>query len=100
MSFQRLDLLKKLDLAREIAGVPMYISDDYRTNAQGAHSYGMAVDVVDDYDSDGITSAWRYEVVRAACAAGFTRIGVYDKHIHLDIWDGGPQRVMWMGESA
>ena len=89
------NLLRLLDSAREIAGVGFFISSDYRLGDPRAHGKGFAVDIVDDPHQDGITSQFRWKVIEAAMAAGFKRIGVYDKHIHLDIWSTAPQEVVW-----
>ena len=94
------DFLRMLDELRHRAGVPMYVSSDYRNDPSSAHGHGVAVDVVDDEDSDGISSQWRYAVMKAAYGLGIPRIGDYDKHIHIDAWVGGPQGVEWRGVSA
>ena len=93
------ELLVRLDHARQIAEVPFFITSDYRFADHKAHGLGLAVDVADDPYADGITSTWRMTVVKAALGAGFRRIGVYDKHIHLDIWEGVIQDVLWVGQS-
>ena len=92
-------LLALLDTTREIAGVPIYISSDFRPGDPLSHGRGLAVDIVDDRRSDGITSAWRFLITGAAIAAGFKRIGVYDGHIHLDVDESLPQGRLWVGVS-
>lgn len=94
------NLLRSLDRVRHRAHVPMVISSDFRPGDSGAHGQGLAVDVKDDHSSDGVTSHWRFKVVLAALMMGFNRIGIYDKHIHLDIWSTGPQEVIWFGTST
>lgn len=42
----------------------------------------------------------RYLIVRGALGAGFTRIGVYDRHVHLDCDPDLPPRVLWEGVST
>ena len=93
------DFIARLDLVRREAGVPFYISSDFRYKDDRAHGHGVAVDITDDPYSDGITSQWRFKVVRAAMKIGITRIGVYDAHIHLDDWKGVIQEVLWVGTS-
>jgi len=93
-------LLYALEEIREMAGVPIFVSSDYRPGDPNAHGHGKAVDITDDLNSDGITSRWRFLVTRAALSKGIRRIGVYDKHIHLDVWEDGPQDVLWIGESS
>ena len=56
---------------------------------KSAHVYGEAVDIVCE------TSRDRYYLVKLACEAGFNRIGVSDKFVHLDVSDYHPQNVMW-----
>lgn len=90
------DLLTKLDECRHLSGVPIRISSDYRENDSGAHGEGKAVDVT---APEGITSEWRYAVLRAAFLVGFRRIGVYDSHIHLDVSSALDQYVCWWGVS-
>lgn len=93
------ELLARLDLARVQAGVPFTITSDYREPVDGkqsAHFLGKAVDL---RAHDGKT---KFRIVKAALAAGFRRIGVYDKHVHLDVAteeDGFPVDVIWVGES-
>ncbi len=93
-------LLLGLDEVRREAGVPIYISSDYRPGDSGAHGEGKAVDIVDDLTHDAITSAWRFKIVRAAFLKGFTRIGVYDAHVHLDVSYLLPQGQLWTGTSS
>jgi len=92
--------LRALDLIRSRAGVPMVITSDYRPGDLKAHGRGLAVDATDDSDSDGVTSQWRYKILKAAIETGILRIGIYDKHIHLDIWQNAPQEVIWYGSST
>ena len=59
-----------------------------------AHNAGLAVDI----------RAWKgyekYEIVKAAYKLGFKRIGIYDKHVHLDIDDTKThQNTIWLGTS-
>ena len=87
------DLLKKLDELRELYGKPITITSSYRgpdhpiesakANGPGTHSFGVAVDIA----SVGGTTT--LELVRAAIAIGFNRIGISRRKnfIHLDIAD-------------
>lgn len=93
------ELLIKLQATRYQAGVPMFVSSGYRHGDTGAHGYGDAVDVSDNGVGDPVGSRWRYEVLKAALAVGFTRIGVYDRHIHLDVSESLDQNVVWWGTS-
>lgn len=94
------ELLTKLTIARDLAGIPFVIISAVRCPAwnakQGgktdsAHLRGYAVDVRTS------TSSARLAIVRAALAAGFNRIGVYGTFIHMDCDPSLPQQVMWHG---
>lgn len=96
------ELVSKLDSARHVAGVPFTITSGKRTleenqNAGGvqdsAHETGLAVDL---RVPDGTS---RFLMVSALLQAGFKRMGVYDKHIHVDIDASKPQNVLWVGQS-
>ena len=93
------DFLRALDRVRDRAAVSIYVTSDYRPGDGKAHGQGVAVDITDDLESDGVLSRWRYKVLLAAFQMGFTRIGIYDKHVHLDTWDDAPQEVAWQGSS-
>lgn len=87
-------LLYRLDRARDLAGVPFVITSGYRgKDLDSAHSTGHAVDI------RAHDSATRYAIVQGAVRAGFNRIGVYDRHVHLDDDPSRPPNVMWTGES-
>jgi uncharacterized protein YcbK (DUF882 family) len=96
------EFVAKLDMARKFAGVPFVITSGLRTCAanakvlgveNSAHLTGKAVDLaVED-------SVQRFRMVSGAVLAGFTRIGVYDRHLHLDCDDTKPQHVLWLGVS-
>lgn len=84
------DLVVRLDLAREYAGVPFIITSGYRTPEQNeaaggksnsAHLRGKAVDI------SAPTSYRRFHIVHGLFRAGVPRIVVYsDKNIvHADI---------------
>ncbi len=87
------ELLNKLDELRELYEKPITITSSYRgpehpieaakPDGPGVHSLGVAVDIA----SVGGTTT--LELVRAALAVGFERIGISRKKgfIHLDIAD-------------
>ena len=96
------ELMSKLDSARGVAGVPFRITSGLRTCAANdaamgvegsAHLKGMAVDLGVDSGSD------RFAIVKSLLAAGFVRIGCYDKHVHVDLDPDKPQNVIWVGVS-
>ena len=91
-------LLEQLDELRELYGKPITITSSYRgpdhpieaakPNGPGVHSLGVAVDIA------SVGGTQTLELVRAAIAVGFERIGISRKHnfIHLDIADETHQR--------
>ena len=85
--------LLKLDQARSIAGVPFNISSSYRDDPNSSHSTGKAFDIRCH------NSMWRYFIVESLLRVGFTRIGVYDCHIHADTDTEKDEYVMWTGIS-
>jgi hypothetical protein len=38
-------------------------------------------------------------MVRALIDAGFSRVGLYDKHLHIDDHPKLPKNVIWIGKS-
>lgn len=96
------ELLARLDYARVQAGVPFVITSDYREDPDpddeemSSHALGKAVDIRCN------DSRTRTRILRAAYASGFRRVGIYDRHIHLDVAtesDGFPVDVTWVGKS-
>ena len=79
------ELLRRLNTARHFAGLPIYVTSHYRPGDPKAHGAGDAVDIADNLQGEPCTSTWRYHVLRSLLAAGFKRIGVYDRHIHADV---------------
>lgn len=61
---------------------------EIRKIVPGLHTQGMAVDLRCRSNCN--------EIVRAAQRVGFTGIGIYDKHIHLDI---RLKPAIWRGKS-
>lgn len=96
------ELCAMLDWARGRAAIPFNITcglrtPDHNTTVGGvqdsAHLKGLGVDLACDTASD------RFLMVQALMLAGFKRIGVYDKHVHVDRDNSLPQLVMWTGIS-
>lgn len=93
-------LVYLLDRVRQLAAHPIHITSDVRPeDSDSSHADGLAVDISDNADGDPLGSRWRFLVLRAAYDAGFHRIGIYDRHIHLDISEDRPEDVCWIGES-
>ena len=90
----------KLDLAREIAGVPFTITSGYRCPAhnvkvggvkQSAHMSGLAADIS---CPDSVT---RLNILRGLIVAGFRRVGMGKDFIHCDVDASKPNNV-WLYE--
>lgn len=94
-------LLNKLDQAREIAGIPFVINSAVRSSAyervrgrsgSSSHVSGKAVDI------RCIDSSSRFAILSALIMVGFTRIGIYPRHIHVDVDNDRPQKVVFLGD--
>lgn len=93
-------LVRKLDLAREYAGIPFVITSGLRTVEKNEAVNGVK-------NSEHLTgegcdlrcrnSYERWLMVNGALKAGFTRIGIYKSHIHLGV--SNPQEVIWISEN-
>lgn len=91
----------RLDRARQFAGIPFIVNSSYRSPAyevskgrsgSSAHCFGCAFDI------KCLSSRERYLIISGAIAAGFSRIGIYPKFIHLDDSIDHDQRVIWYGK--
>jgi len=86
-----------LDEAREFAGIPFIINSAYRSpdhpesikNPTSSHIKGLAVDIK---ATDSVT---RFKIVEALVSVGFTRIGIADTFIHVDLDFDKTQNVIW-----
>lgn len=91
------ELVRRLDEARGFAKVPFIITEGLATGGSHventAHGRGLAVDV------SCRRSYRRMRIISGALLAGFRRIGVYDRHLHLDVDEKLPQDVLWTGVS-
>lgn len=98
-----LEFLELLDEAREIAEIPFKITSGYRTkeynedlikrgykaSKNSSHLKGLAADIsVKDSKS-------RFIVFNSLLLAGFTRIGIADTFIHVDLDLEKTQNVIW-----
>ena len=91
------DFLFVLDEAREFAGIPFVINSAYRSpehplsikNPSSSHIKGLAVDIK---ATDSVT---RFKIVKALVTVGFTRIGIADTFIHVDLDLDKTQNVIW-----
>ena len=86
-----------LDRARRFAQIPFVLTRTRDESDIGvkesAHHSGWAVDIRCSTSQD------RWKIVYSLIAVGFCRIGVYDRHIHVDLDESKPQKVMWVGVS-
>ena len=112
--FVRPDLLRpemreKLNLLRAWYGKPLVVTSSLRSTAKN-QSVGGATDSSHTLAPDGLYSGIdlavvggkldgqaRYNLISYSFAIGFRRIGVYTRHIHLDIEKHLPQEVLWVG---
>lgn len=92
------DFLNKLDEAREIANIPFIINSAYRSPEHNAkiggkpnssHLKGLAVDI------SVTNSRQRFIVLNALLEVGFTRIGIADTFIHVDLDSEKSKDVIW-----
>ena len=81
------EFIAKLEAARVYADVPFSINSGYRCNKHNfcaggkktsAHMKGMAADIACEDDHT------RYVIIMALVKAGFTRMGIGVKFIHVD----------------
>jgi len=97
------EFLEKLDKARGLAGIPFKITSGYRTkeynedlirrnykaSKNSSHLKALAADIsVKDSKS-------RFIVFNSLLLAGFTRIGIADTFIHVDLDTDKTQNVIW-----
>lgn len=91
--------LLKLDEARELAGIPFIINSAFRTPEHNAkiggkpnssHLRGLAVDI------KATDSRTRFLILNALIHVGFTRIGIADTFIHVDLSLDKSQQVIWI----
>lgn len=71
----------------------LFVTSGYRVDRHSEHSSGMALDIRCARSSE------RFRLVKALLDGGFTRIGVYDRHVHVGCNPTFPQLVLWTGSS-
>lgn len=101
------DLVFKLERARELYGYPIVITSGYRPPAHNAavggvsnsaHETGLAVDIRAPIKSLE-NAELREKLAWALGAAGFRRVGTYDRHFHADVDKEKPIPAWWAGKS-
>lgn len=92
-------LVEKLDKAREYADVPFVVTSACRCEEHNkavggkedsSHTKGLAIDI------GASNSQQRSRVLYGMILAGFTRIGIANNFIHVDIDKDKPQNVTWL----
>lgn len=90
--------LLRLDEARERAGIPFVINSAWRSveknqecggKPNSSHLKGLAVDI------SVTNSRQRFIVLNALLDVGFTRIGIADTFIHVDLDSEKSKEVIW-----
>jgi hypothetical protein len=93
-----IDLIEKLERARDVAEVPFKINSGYRClrhnkavggKPRSAHLSGEAVDIAAD------DSYYRFRIIRGLLIAGFKRIGIAHTFIHADVDGDKGQQLIW-----
>ena len=91
------DFMQRLDLARDVAGVPFIVNSAFRSvahelskgrNGKSSHTKGVAIDI---RARDNVA---RYHIVRGLMAQGFQRILIYPTFIHVDADETKPQNIL------
>jgi len=93
------DLIRLLSLIREDAGVPIHVTSDFRAGSSGAHGEGLAVDISDNMEGNPVASRWRFKVLRSVFEHNINRIGIYPKHLHIDVSRSRDQDVCWWAQN-
>lgn len=92
------DILEMLDQVRDKFDKPIRINSGYRTEKHNAkvggtpnssHLKGLAVDIACNNSVD------RYHLINCLLDVGFTRIGVGNTFIHVDIDKDKSKEVIW-----
>ena len=93
------NFLHRLDVARFHSGVPYIVNSAFRTkehekskgrDGSSSHTKGVAVDL------KATNSRTRFKIIEGLLKAGFTRIGVYDWGIHVDLDYDKDQQVIFI----
>jgi len=94
------EFMEKVDLARDLSGVPWVLNSAYRCKENNekvggqkdsAHMEGLAVDV------RATDPFIRFRIITGAIQAGFTRIKVYSRWVHIDETKNESKPKVWFG---
>lgn len=83
-------LLDLIAAAEKLANMRFSISSAYREGDPRSHGTGYAVDIT------ALSSRTRYKILRAVLRVGFTRVGIYPSHIHVDVDPSRDPDVCWV----
>lgn len=107
IDFTKVDFsaLAKLQIAREIANIPFTITSHYRTPEHSEKVGGSKTDAhtripCGAFDIYCTNSRERLKILRGVIEAGFKRIGLNEKHIHVDNCSDLPQDVFFIERKA
>ncbi len=90
-------MVKMLQEARDYAGIPFIINSGYRCRQHNSNVMGSKDSTHltgDGIDIEAISKHSKYIIVFALMLAGFTRIIIYDNHIHAD--KKTPLTLLWV----
>lgn len=80
----------KLEELEKVVGFELEITSGKRSDANSSHYTGLAADIA-------VSGGWqRLQVVRWAVDV-FPRVGVYPRHVHVDLDKSRPYPVLWSG---
>jgi len=92
------EFVRRLDVARKVAGVPFVIVSGYRCPEHNkkvggvdysSHVRGFAADIKTE------DAAFRFALLSGFIRAGFVRIGLYSSFIHVDVDPLKLQNLAW-----
>tara|TARA_R100001443_G_scaffold947_4_gene3664 strand:- start:1106 stop:1486 length:381 start_codon:yes stop_codon:yes gene_type:complete len=97
------DFLQLLDLARDKASIPFHITSGlrcqeynqdlikrgYKASKTSSHLKGVAADISCKNSAD------RFTIINSLLLVGFSRIGISDTFIHVDLDKEKQQEVIW-----
>ena len=95
-----IDFVRKLDEAREMAGIPFKVNSGYRTpfhntmvgGVKGSSHMNIPCSAADIHIEG---SSERYKIISSAIKVGINRIGIGKNFLHLDTDKTKSQDVIW-----
>lgn len=98
-SLMKHEFMRRLDMARELSGIPFIITSGFRHVehnksiggvSNSPHLLGVAADIW------CIDPQLRWEIIKACQAVGLKRFGIYSTHIHVDHDTTKKPSIMWL----